>query len=81
MFTVLYREANGTERLYEAQTVSRFQTGPDEQSIPAQGMVQLTGVEPSGDNPTDIVVLDLQKPFGAVFVMNRFGTTVARYLA
>jgi hypothetical protein len=79
MFTVLHRGADGTEKLYEAETVTRFP--PEcEESIPALGEIRLGGVK-IDEIPGQTVTLAIKKPFGAVFVMNRFGATVARHLA
>lgn len=78
MFTVLHRGPDGSERLYEAETVSRFQR-EGEECIPAMGEIRLGGVRI--DNvPSDTITLALERPFGAVFVMNEAGATVARYL-
>jgi len=79
MFTVLHRGPDGTEKLYEAETVTRFPP-EGEASIPALGEIRLGGVK-IDEVPGETVTLALEKPFGAVFVMNRFGATVARHLA
>jgi len=76
MLTVLHRGPDGTERLFEASSVSRFPP-EGEQSIPPLGEIRASGVV--GDSPGDTITLDISQPFGAVFVMNRFGATVARY--
>lgn len=79
MFTVLHRGPDGSETLYEAETVTRFPP-EGEESIPPLGKIALSGVRL--DNcPDTSITLALEKPFGAVFVMNRFGATVARHMA
>lgn len=79
MFTVLHRGPDGSEKLYEAETVTRFPP-EGEQSIPPLGEIRLGGVK-CDEIPGNTITLALEPPFGAVFVMNRFGATVARHLA
>lgn len=76
MLTVLHRGPDGSERLFEARSVTRF--APEgEQSVPATGIIRACGIE--GEDVSVCIELDIVQPFGAVFVMNRFGATVARY--
>jgi len=79
MFTVLHRAPDGAEKLYEAETVTRFPPR-GEASIPPLGEIRLGGVI-LDDVPGSEITLVLEPPFGAVFVMNRFGATVARHMA
>lgn len=78
MLTVMHRGPDGTERIFEAESVSRFPP-EGEKSVPATGKVWAAGVT-LGSVPGDALELDISEPFGAVFVMNRFGSTVARYV-
>lgn len=78
MFTVLHRGPDGSERYYEAANITRF-TEDGVESVPPLGRIVLSGVADSG-NPSDCVELLIEAPFGAVFVMNRFGATIAKYM-
>lgn len=79
MLTVLHRGPDGSERYFEAETVTRF--APEgEESVPALGKIRASGVR-LDEVPGTVIELALEKPFGAVFVMNRYGATVAKYLA
>jgi len=77
MFTVLHRGPDGSEKYYEAHAVTRF---PEEGSLscPPLGVIRLIGVN-LPDIPGETIDLAVEEPLGAVFVMNRFGTTVAKY--
>lgn len=100
MLTVMHRHNDGTETLYQAQSVRRENGGTP--SIPPSGDVILTGAPDSG--PTlyggpgahheGEGMIRISPRFFAteggtehaglfdestVFVMNRFGATVARY--
>ena len=78
MLTVLHRGPDGSERIFEAESVTRYPP-EGEQSVPPLGVVRAHGIV--GQGPSDCIELDIAAPFGAVFVMNRFGQTVARYTA
>lgn len=78
MLTVLHRGPDGSERIMEAETVTRFPP-EGQQSVPPLGKVRATGVNIDGV-PGHVIELDISEPFGAVFVMNRFGATVAQYM-
>ena len=77
MLTVLHRGPDGSERTFEAESVSRFNRDSEE-CVPAMGEIRASGVTLDGV-PGEAITLDISRPFGAVFVMNRFGATVARY--
>lgn len=77
MLTVLHRGPDGSERTFEAESVARFNRDGEE-CVPAIGEVRATGVMLDGV-PGETITLDISQPFGAVFVMNRHGSTVARY--
>ena len=79
MLTILHRSASGAEQIFTAETIHRLQKG-DEQCVPAQGPFLAHGVTISG-SPADYHQFDIEAPFGAVFVMNEKGATVARYMA
>lgn len=72
MLTVLHRGPDGAERIFEAESVIRF-SGEGESCIPAQGDIR--ACLPDGSTQD----LGTIGSFGAVFVMNRYGQTVARY--
>ncbi len=76
MLTVLHRRPDGTEHVFEAESVTRA-TINGEMSCPPGGEIVAHGVE--GDTPRQIT-LSISEPFGAVFVMNRHGATIARYM-
>jgi hypothetical protein len=78
MLTVLHRGPDGSERTFEAEFVARY-AKEGEQSVPPLGEIRATGVQ-SSTIPGDSITLDIGEPFGAVFVMNRHGATVARYM-
>lgn len=78
MFTVMHRLGDGTECYYEAKTVRRYPLD-GEQSIPPLGKFLLVGVN-IPDVPGDTLELVIEKPFGAIFVMNSAGTTIAKYM-
>lgn len=80
MFTVLHRGPDGSETLYQAETVSRFQR-EGEQCVPAMGSIGISGAKCDGIPLGASITLALEPPFGAVFVMNEGGSTVARWLA
>lgn len=75
MLTVLHRGPDGSERIFEAESVTRYPP-EGEQSVPPMGKIVGTGV---AGFPDETVTLAVIEPFGAVFVMNRYGQTVARY--
>jgi len=75
MLTVLHRGPDGSERIFEAESVTRYPP-EGEQSVPATGEIVAHGVI---GQPSETMTLGIFEPFGAVFVMNRFGQTVARY--
>lgn len=90
MLTVKHRHDDGTETLYEAATVSRVCDG--EASCPPCGDVVLRGCPGDGFNtgPGAVSGPGCEIRIGAgsrsangmdprVFVMNRFGATVADY--
>ena len=77
MLTVLHRESDGTENYFEAERVYRLP--PDgEESVPPLGKIFALGVD-TDSSPNNKIELHIDQPFGAVFVMNRYGATVARY--
>lgn len=77
MLTVLHRGPDGSERIFEAESVTRFPP-EGEESTPALGKV-VALISDGGDSPSGCRELCVAQPFGAVFVMNRFGVTVASY--
>lgn len=77
MITVLHRGSDGSERVFEARSVVRY-ARDGEQECPALGDIV---VRLSGDGIAQDETLALEKPFGAVFVMNRHGQTIAHYSA
>jgi hypothetical protein len=78
MFTVLHRGPDGSETYYECQTVTRF-AEEGQQTVPPLGKVALSGVRL--DNlPGNDITLAIEGPFGAVFVMNNEGATIAKYV-
>lgn len=78
MLTILHRGPDGSERVMEAETITRYPP-EGEQSIPPLGRVVVSGVR-IDDVPGHAIDLDISAPFGAVFVMNRHGATVAQYI-
>lgn len=77
MLTILKRDKNGNEQLFEAETLHRV--NPDgEQCVPAVGKFIAHGVN-IDTSPSDYFEFDIEGPFGAVFVMNGKGATVAKY--
>lgn len=79
MLTVLHRHKDGSEKIFMAESVWR--TSRDgEECVPAQGGFIAHGVQ-DGGAPSDYLQFDIEAPFGAVFVMNNEGQTVARYFA
>lgn len=78
MLTVLHRGPDGSERTFEAESVARFNR-EGEESVPPLGEIRATGVT-LDSVPDNSITLDVSAPFGAVFVMNRHGATVARYM-
>lgn len=79
MLTILWRKPDGSEQIFAAETIHRLQP-EGEQCVPARGKFLAHGVTLNGA-PTDYMEFDIQGPFGAVFVMNEAGQTVARYMA
>lgn len=79
MLTILWRKPDGSEQLFEAETLHRQQP-PGEQCVPAYGKFLAHGVT-LGGIPADYFEFDIEGPFGAVFVMNADGKTVAKYMA
>lgn len=88
MLTVMHRHEDGTETLYEAASVSRL--SDQEPTVPPLGDIELRGCAgslvcgPGAEDRGDGVVVIGSRVVGdgvppAVFVMNRFGATVARY--
>ena len=76
MLTIMHRKADGSELLFEAESVARAQP-EGEQCVPARGKFIAYGCPhplPGGERHFEI-----EEPFGAVFVMNKTGATVARY--
>ena len=80
MLTILHRQSDGSERLFMADSIEAVQ--PDGEScVPVRiGKFKARGVFDSG-LPSDCIEFDIECPFGAVFVMNDQGATVARYMA
>jgi hypothetical protein len=79
MLTILLRHADGSEELFEAEKLHRLNP-PDTECVPAMGTFIAHGVVLSGV-PSDYFEFAIGGPFGAVFVMNENGSTVARYFA
>lgn len=74
MLTILHRQPNGAEALFQATRIERLQ--PDgEQCVPAIGNRFRVW------NDDIAAEITIEQPFGAVFVMNKNGSTVARYLS
>lgn len=84
MFTILHRASDGSETLYEAESVYRMKRADEDASIPPIGDIVLQGVS-LGDVPASTLTIPCGAPRSnhgfdpQVFVMNRFGATVARY--
>jgi hypothetical protein len=78
MLTVLWRKPDGAEMLFSAERIERTQP-EGEQCCPAIGKWFKVWTEP-GDLPGPFEI-NIEAPFGAVFVMNKYGATVARYMA
>ncbi len=77
MLTVLWRKADGAERIFPAHQIERLQA-KGEQCVPAKGdRFKIWSDDGELPGPFEIT---LEAPFGALFVMNRDGQTVARYL-
>lgn len=77
MLTILWRKPDGSELLFAADSLER--TAGKESQIPAGGGFIARGV--TDDRiPGSEFHFDIAEPFGAVFVMNEKGATVARYL-
>jgi hypothetical protein len=80
MLTILHRKSDGGEKLFMAENIELLQKD-GEQSVPCHtGKFIAHGVIDSGV-PSDYYQFEIEQPFGAVFVMNDKGATVARYLA
>jgi hypothetical protein len=80
MLTILHRKADGSEKLFMAENVEQIQID-GHQSVPCHsGKFIAHGVMDSGV-PSDYIQFEIEQPFGAVFVMNDKGATVARYTA
>lgn len=77
MLTILHRQANGAEAIFSARRIERLQP-KGEECIPAIGNRFKVYTDDDDMNEFEI---RLENPFGAVFVMNKNGSTVARYLA
>lgn len=79
MLTILHRAPDGAEAIFSAEKLQR--TNPrGEQCVPAMGSFVAHGVTISG-LPDHIYEFEIMGPFGAVFVMNDKGKTVASYFA
>jgi hypothetical protein len=80
MLTILHRQPDGGEVLFPAHRIECLQ--PDgEQCVPAIGNRFIVWGEDCPDRPGGPFEITIEAPFGAVFVMNKHGSTVARYLA
>ena len=79
MLTILWRKPCGSEQIFEAETLHRLQIDGEE-FVPAQGDFLAHGVTQAGA-PSDYFQFGIAAPFGAVFVMNEKGRTVASYFA
>ena len=77
MLTILHRQPNGSEVVFSANQIQRMQP-EGEETCPAIGKTFRVWREDMGGVQCEITI---EKPFGAVFVMNKHGSTVARYLA
>ena len=77
MLTILHRQNDGSERLFMAESIEAVQP-KGEQCVPVRiGRFRYRGAVddiPSGE-------FEIGQPFGAVFVMNDQGATVAKYMA
>ena len=79
MLSILHRRADGSEFLFEAETIEREQP-EGEICCPAFGKFVARGLPGGGSTPSGGERwLEIEQPFGAVFVMNESGATVARY--
>jgi len=77
MLTILHRGHDGSEMVFEAKSVTRFPNEGD-QAYPPLGEIRASGVDLPGC-PCDTITLNIEGPFGAVFVMNKAGATVAKF--
>lgn len=78
MLTILWRKPDGSEMLFTAESIERI--SGSEAQVPAGGGFIARGVNNS-EIPGDEFRFNIGRPFGAVFVMNDKGCTVARYMA
>lgn len=78
MLTILWRKPDGSEVLFAAKSIER-EAGSEAQ-CPAGGGFIASGVDDDAI-PGDVFRFNIEWPFGAVFVMNESGCTVARYLS
>jgi hypothetical protein len=78
MLTILFRHPDGSEEIFAASSLTRANDS-EEAYIPVQGEFIARGVTIDG-RPDETRRFSIQSPFGAVFVMNEAGNTVARYL-
>ena len=80
MLTILHRQPDGGEVLFPANRIECLQ--PDgEQCVPAIGHRFKIWSDDTIMGPGGEFEISIEGPFGAVFVMNKHGSTVARYLA
>lgn len=79
MLTVLWRKPDGAEMLFAAKSLERVNKHSEPQ-VPVAGEFIARGID-DDDNPGTVMHFDIAEPFGAVFVMNECGQTVARYMA
>lgn len=80
MLTILHRKADGGEKLFMAENIEQLQP-EGEASVPCHSGKFIAHGVIDGGTPADYVQFEIEQPFGAVFVMNDKGATVARYLA
>ncbi len=78
MLSVLWRKPDGSEEIFTAESVERL--SGDMAQVPACGAFIAKGVDNS-QIPGDEMQFTIEEPFGAVFVMNESGRTIARYTA
>lgn len=79
MITVLHRRGNGSEELFEAHSVERFANEGDEPHK-LTGPIFANGVSRYGPGADGTIELEVSDPHGAVFIMNRQGSTIAKWL-
>ena len=80
MLTILHRQPDGGEVIFPANRIECIQPEGQE-CVPAIGHRFRVWSDDSILGPGADFEITIEAPFGAIFVMNRHGSTVAHYLA